>query len=376
MAANSFKNPITVMKLKAIKAQMYIKALTMILKTKLEEGQTEPFQLITNHVYDGFDQSKSEKIPCLLIGIPKDGANAWKKFRETTIGNNEKQKDYTLVGQCTRVGNTLVLTIDKSKGMNKLPKSVEKRLNALLNKIVKGMTVTTRGGVEDGEEETPETTTAPVGTVSQKDQPKEETTQTEQKTAKKAPKNKEEAIEQFKEEKIEEAKDLSQYITQFRALFDGKLQVVVNNVKKGQTTKKDAKVVKETNQVYDKAVKAYRKTAKQVQEKFKKAYDELQSGKKTLYELAIATKHTRKSMAQIVADNYFQATENRPATDKEVNQIQSFIKDALDINRKGGYKAPEATVIHAVSYVIKQVGGLDRYKNEFVEQILSKRQAA
>lgn len=371
----SFKNPITLPKLKAIKAQMYIKTLTAILKNKLEEGQTVPFSIVLNHIYNGFDKSKSEKLPLLLLGTPKDGETTWKKFRDSTIEGGKKQKEFMVVGECTRSGNQLVLTLNKSKGVNKIPKPVVKRLNALLNKIIKGMTVTTRGGVEDGgetqeAEATPRGTTGPVPTSGKAEKAKEKPSKSNKRSA-----PKEEVVQQYKEEKVEEAKELSDHISKFRELFNGKLQVVVNNVKKGQTTKKDAKVVKETNQVYDKAIKVYRKTAKQVQAKFKKAYEELQAGKKTLYELAVATKGTRKSLAQIVADEFFQGTEDRAATEQEIAKIQVFIKDAIQINRRGNYKAPEATVIRAVSYVLKQVG-INRYQNQFLEQVLDKRQAA
>lgn len=353
---------------------MYIKTLTAILKNKLEEGQTVPFSIVLNHIYNGFDQSKSEKLPLLLLGTPKDGATSWKKFRDSVTDEGKKQKEFMVVGECTRSNNKLILTLNKSKGINKLPKAVEKRLNALLNKVIKGMTVTTRGGVEEGTDETPQAQETSGGTTGPVPAGGKEKSQ-------KTPKNgtrgaqKEAAIQEFKEEKVEEAKELSDHISKFRELFNGKLQVVVNNVKKGQTTKKDAKVVKETNKVYDAAMKSYRKTAKQVQAKFKKAYDELQSGKKTLYELAVATKGTRKSLAQIVADQFFQEKEDRVATEKEVTKIQVFIKDAIQINRKGNYKAPEATVIRAVSYVLKQVG-IANYQNQFLEQVLDKRQAA
>lgn len=373
----SFKNPITIPKLKVIKAQMYIKTLTVILKNKLEEGQTVPFNIVLNHIYNGFDQSKSEKLPLLLLGTPKDGETTWKKFRDSTIEGGKKQKEFMVVGECTRSNNKLILTLNKSKGINKLPKTVEKRLNALLNKVIKGMTVTTRGGVEEGTDETPQTQETPSGTAGPVPTGGKETKEKPQKTPKEDTRRaqKEAATQQFKEEKVEEAKELSDHISKFRALFNGKLQVVVNNVKKGQTTKKDAKVVKETNKVYDAAMKSYRKTAKQVQAKFKKAYEELQSGKKTLYELAVATKSTRKSLAQIVADQFFQEKEDRAATEQEVAKIQGFIKDAIQTNRRGNYKAPEATVIRAVSYVLKQVG-IAKYQNQFLEQVLDKRQAA
>lgn len=370
-----FKNPLTVAKLSVIKAQMYIKTLTIILKTKLQDGDTAPFSIITNHVYNGFDESKSEKIPFFLVGTPKDGETTWKKFRETTVAQGKKQKDFMVVGECTRSGNTLFLTLNKSKGMNKLPKPVEKRLNALLNKIIKGMTVQTKGVVESGEtEESTQTNGTPTGATPQG---KNTSSQKEEapKQDKSSRKTKEEAIQEFKEEKVEEAKELSENIKKFRELFDGELQVVVNNVKKGQTTKKDAKVVKETTNAYDSVMKVYRKTAKQVQKKFKKAYDELQAGKRTLFELAVATKGTRKSLAQIVADTYFEEGDQRPATKAEVAQVQKFIKEALKINRTGGYKAPQAVVIRAVSYVMKEVG-IDQYQDRFVEQVLQKRQAA
>ena len=372
----SFKNPITVAKLKTIKAQMYIKTLTGILKNKLQDGQTVSCRIITNHIYNGLDKSKSEKLPLLLIGTPKDGETAWKKFGETPLEGKKKQKDFMLVGLCSRNENVLVFTINKSKGMSKFPKPIERRVNALLNKIVKGMTMTARGGVEEGGDEAPETPqTDPSGAMASAAAGNQSDEQTEKETKKPRPKNKEEAIQQYKEEKIEEAKALSDLIAKFRQLFEGPLQKVVANVKAGSTTKKDLKTIKETNQAYDAAVKAYRSAAKPVQKEFKKGYDELQAGKKELYKLTLATKEKRQSMAQIVADTYFQEKEQRVANDQEINKVQGFIKQAININRTGGYKAPEATVIHGVSYLMKRVG-ISKYKSSMINELLSKRQAA
>jgi hypothetical protein len=365
----SFKNPLTIPKLKMVKPQMYIKTLTAILKNKFKDGETVPFSLILNHIYNGFDQSKSEKLPFFLLGAPRDGETSWKKFRDSNVEKNKKQKDYMLVGTCTRQGDELILNINKSKGVSKLPKKTKTRLEALLKKINKNLTISTTGGSEETSEETTEetaTTAAAAGAAaSGNDQPKEEDKKQDARSAKK-----EKAVEQFKEEGQKDAKELSEQLSKLRALFQGKMQVVAKNVEKGATTRSDIKAIKEINSVYSTTMKAYRKTSKQVKKTFEKAYQELEAGKETLYKLSLATKQKKKSLAELAADNYYQNKENRAATKKEVKTIQNMLKRTLQNNRKN-LRAPQEKVLKAFSYVLKRVG-VKNFKVAYVEEAVEK----
>lgn len=358
---------------------MYIKTLTAILKNKFKDGETVPFSLILNHVYNGFDESKSEKLPFLLLGAPKDGESNWKKFRETVV-ENKKQKDFMLVGDCTRQGDTLVLNINKSKGVNKLPKKTKTRLEALLKKINKNLTVSTTGGVaeEGGEdnsvEETAENVAAAAtargaGATANTGGDEEPKAKLSKKEAKREAK-KEAAVKKFQEEGQKDAKELSEHFSELRELFQGKMQVVAKNVEKGQTTRTDIKAIKEINKVYSSAMKVYRKTSKQIKKTFEKAYKELEAGKETLYKLSIATKQKKKSLADLAADNYYQNKEGRAATKEEVKAIQALLKATLSSNRKN-LRAPQEKVLKAFSFVLRKVG-VKNFKVEFVEEAVEK----
>lgn len=369
----SFKSPLTIPKLKMVKPQMYIKTLTAIVKNKFKEGDTVPFSLILNHVYNGFDESKSEKLPFFLLGEPKDGETNWKKFRDTIVANGKKQKEFMLVGTCTRQGDTLVLNINKSKGVSKLPKKTKTRLEALLKKINKNLTVSTTGGEAAGEENKEEVTenvgTAAAGTVGEAgDKPPKEDKASKKEAKIKA--KKEAAIKEFKEEGQKDAKQLSEHFSKLRELFQGKMQVVAKNVEKGQTTRTDIKAIKEINKVYSSAMKVYRKASKQVKATFVKAYKELEAGKDTLYKLSLATKQKKKSLAELTADNYYQNKAERPATKEEVKAIQELLKATLKSNRKN-LRAPQNKVLRAFSYILKRVG-VKNFKVEFVEEAVEK----
>ena len=371
----SFKNPLTIPKLKIVKPQVYIKTLTAIIKNKFKDGDTVPFSLILNHIYNGFDESKSEKLPFLLLGEPKDGESNWKKFRDTAVDKSKKQKDFMLVGDCTRQGDTLVLNINKSKGVSKLPKKTKTRLEALLKKIDKNLSISTTGGDVETEEDNTEnsnegiaaTTTGSVSRGMETETPKEE--KLSKKEAKKQAK-KEAAVKEFKEEGQKDAKQLSEHFTKLRELFQGKMQVVAKNVEKGQTTRSDIKTIKEINKEYSSAMKIYRKSPKQVKQTFEKAYKELEAGKETLYKLSLATKQKKKSLAELAADNYYQNKAGRAATKKEVDAIQKLLKSTLADNSKN-LRAPQDKVLRAFSFVLKKVG-VKNFDVKFVEEAVEK----
>lgn len=372
---SSFKNPLTVPKLKVVRPQVYIKTLTAIIKNKYKDGQTVPFSIILNHIYSGFDESKSEKLPFFILGEPKDGENSWKKFRNTEVEKGKKQKDFMVVGECTRQGDTLVLNINKSKGVSRLPKKTKTRLEALLQKINKSLTISTVGGDTDTGEDTTDTskegteapTTGPVSRGMGTEAPKEEKL-TKKEARKKA--KKEAAVKEFKEEGQKDAKQLSEHFSKLRELFQGKMQVVAKNVEKGQTTRTDIKTIKEINKEYSSAMKIYRKSPKQVKQTFEKAYKELEAGKETLYKLSLATKQKKKSLAELAADNYYQNKAGRAATKKEVDAIQKLLKSTLDNNKKN-LRAPQDKVLRAFSFVLKKVG-VKNFEVKFVEEAVEK----
>ncbi|BDS15176.1 hypothetical protein [Aureispira anguillae] len=367
----AFKNPFTIPKLKAIKAPIYIKTLKAILTNKFKDGESVPFSIILNHIYNGYDKSKSEKLPFCLFGEPKDGEANWKKFRDSEIEGGKKQKEFMLVGTCHRKGNHLVLEINKSKGISKMPRKTLERLQALLRNINKELTISTKEPAPELSDNTP-SGAAPAAASGEQPSPEKG-----EKTAKEDPKKaaqKAKVVAAYKAEKQDEAKQLSEEFKNLRSLSGEGLKQVVENIKKGATTKKDLKVVKEINKAYSSTLKLYKGTAKQVQKKFEAPYKDLLSRKKELYKLSLATKQKKKSLAQSLADKYYNKKKKRKATDEEINEVQAIIKDVIAMNKKRRKKAKQKLLFKATSYVLNKTG-VKKFKTKYVNQILQKKVA-
>lgn len=357
----SFTNPITIQKLSVIKLNMYLRTLAAILTKKFEDGQTVPFSLILNHVYNGLDESRSAKIPFLLLGNLKGGESTWKKFRETALEGGKKQKDFMLVGDCTLQGKTLVLDVNKSKGLNKISPKVKARLENVLKKIDSEYAISfTDVAVE--EDDAPNTATAAAGaaaTTAGADDSDKEMSAAAQK-----------AIDDYKKEETEKANKLSEYITKLTAMFKNDLQKIAQNVDNDRVTGSDIKAIKEINAMYADTVNFYNDAGKQVKATFAAAYKKLEEGKPLLMKLSLVVKKRKKSLADLAAQSYYQHKEGRQPTPEETNQIQGFLKETLDNNKKN-LRAPQDKVLRAFSYVLKRVG-VSRFQVLYVEQTVEK----
>lgn len=368
----AFKNPFTIPKLKTIKAPIYVKALRAILGNKLKDGESVPFSIILNHIYNGFDESKSAKLPFFLLGEPKDGESNWKKFRDSDVGNNKKQKDFMLVGTCHRQGSHLKLELNKSKGLSKIPRKTLERLEGLLRNIDKSLTV----GIKEAEEAAATVVGAASAGASEvtKEQP---TPEKQEKTSKEDPRKeakKKKIKEKYKKEKRDEAVELSEQFKNIRSLTGSEMADVVAHVKAGTTTRKDIKFVKKLNKAFSTTEKLYKKTGKQVQQKFATSYQDLVSQKEQLYKLSLAVKKKKKSVAERLAEAYFSKKKKRTATEEEIKIVQGHIKDVMAMNKKRRKKANQALLLSATSYVLRKTG-IKNFKTKYVNQILQKKVA-
>lgn len=358
----SFTNPITIPKLKVIKLNMYLRTLAAILTKKFEDGQTVPFSLILNHVYNGLDESRSAKIPFFLLGNPKGGESNWKQFRETALEGGKKQKDFMLVGDCTLKGKTLVLDVNKSKGMSKLSPKIKARLENVLRKIDKEYSISftdvSVAAEEDGTTDTA-TVAAAAGAATGSDTSEQEMSAQAQ-----------EAIDEYKKEETEKATKLSDNITQLTALFKGKLQEIAQNVENNRVTRSDIKAIKEINAAYDETVKLYNDAGKQVKATFAPAYKKLEDGKELLIRLSFTAKSLKKTLADLAAESYYQHSDDRMPTPEETAEIQRLLKETLS-NNSSNLRAPQDTVLRAFSYVLKRVG-VDKFQVAYVEQTVEK----
>lgn len=376
----AFKNPFIVAKLKTVKRQLYAKALKVILKNKLSDGDTVPFSLILNHVYAGADEGQSAKLPFFLLGEPKDGEASWKKFRdgEAEGGGGKKQKAFMVGGTCTRQKDHLLLTLSSGKGIKKIPKKTMTHLENVLKSVDPKLTIGTKEGVDSDEADgVVAAAGAVVGGDTKPDKTSEKQETAPDKTGKPeiTEEKKEKLVQKYKEEKQEEAKKLGEQFDELnRMSSSAAIKKVTANIKKGRTTKKDLKAVKALNKVFSITEKLYKGTAKQVQKTFEKPYKELAGNKKKFYQLSLATKQSKKSLAETLASSYYEKKQKRAATKDEIKDIQKIVKDVILMNKKRRKKAKQGLLFKATSFVLKKTGPKN-FKAKYVNQILQKKVA-
>jgi hypothetical protein len=335
-----------------------------------------PFTLILNHVYAGADEGQSAKLPFFLLGEPKDGEASWKKFRdgEAEGGGGKKQKAFMVGGTCTRQKDHLLLTMSSGKGIKKIPKKTMMHLENVLKSVDPKLTIGTKEGVDLDEAGA---VGAAVGGDSKQDKTsdKQETTPGKDEKPKITEEKKEKLVQKYKEEKQDEAKKLGEQFDELNSMSSSDaIKKVTANIKKGRTTKKDLKAVKALNKVFSTTEKLYKGTAKQVQSKFKKPYKELADNKKKFYQLALATKQSKKSLAETLASSYYEKKQKRAATEDEINDIQKIVKDVILMNKKRRKKAKQAMLFKVTSFVLKKTGP-NNFKAKYVNQILQKKVA-
>lgn len=357
----SFKNPIRADKLDQVKAKSYVKMLALLLSKKLLNGNSVSFTLLLNHVYEDMDESKSARLPFFMIG---EGDSSWKDFHKKTTKDGDIQKKHMVSGSCRRNGDELVLDIDASRGMNKIPNKSLQHLDALVKKINKSYSISTTGGTVMGvDEDTQKATVAET---------KKETKNMDT-TVFRDLKNSQE-VTAYKTEKQEDAKKLNAAIQDLRKLMEGSLKTVSQNVKKGATSKKDIELVKAANQAFSKAMGIYNETAEQVRKKFEPAYNKLVGQKAQLLKLSLAAKQQKKSLAERMADSYYEAIEKRKPSEVEVQKFQTIVKNVLDFNKNNKKPVDQSLLLKATSFVVKKVG-VDKFDVKFVNQVLEKKAA-
>lgn len=365
----SFKMPLKESKRPVLKASAYVKMLSLLIKKKLTDGMTVPFVIILNQKYANLDEKKSAKLPLFLLG---DRDSSWKELHKQKIGESETQKDYMISGMCTRQGNELILAINGSKGLRKIPPKSKQHIEAVLAKVEKGLSISIGSG--SGAEATNENEEATTATGAEN--ATESAVKTAATAATTATPNAEKTAPQAdpaqKEEAKEEATALSDAIKILSNLMGTSLKKVSANVKKGATSGKDIKAVQEVNKKYDEVQKLYQDSSKGVQKKFAKAHDKLTSQKKELYKVSMAAKARKKSLAQRLADNYYQATSNRIASEEEITSFQQLVKDTISHNKtQSPHKVPQDLLFKATLFVAKKVG-VQRYKPELTDKVLEK----
>lgn len=337
----SFKMPLKEDKRGALKSSAYVKMLSLLIKKKYTDGMEVPFLIVLNQKYANLDEKKSEKLPLFLLG---NRDSSWKDFHKQKVGDNGTQKEFCISGTCTRQGDQLLLSIDGSKGLRKLPPKPKQYINALLGKIDKKLSLEV-GSVSGGTE-----AAAGAGAAA---------ALTPQQQAK-------------KEGGQKEAKELSAAIAALADLMKNSLDTVAKNVKKGVTSTQDLKKMKTVNEQFEAVCESYKSAMAGVRKKFQPAYQKLVAQRKELFKLTLVAQARKKSLAQRLADNYYQDKLDRDAREGEVQKFQQLVKETIQYNKtKSPYKVNQKLLLKTTSFLVKKVG-LRQYRPDLTDKVLEK----
>jgi hypothetical protein len=352
----SFKNPIKLANLPKVKGGQFLKVTATILSKKFLDGNSVPFLILTNHIYLGFDQNKSNKLPFFMIG---ERHSCWKDFHKKKTDSGESQKDYMVTGTCRRNGDEFILSIDGSKGLRKLPRPTMKFLNAMLQKINKKYSVSTTGGSAGVVDEATQGTKA--NEVKEEMKGADEQVMRDLKTS--------EAATSYKAEKKAEAQALSKAIKHLSKMMSSSLKSVAKNVKKGATSSKDIQIVKEANQSFTEVMNLFEQTSEQVRKKFKAAHQKLNKQKKELYTLSLAAKQRKKSVAERLAEQYALKKTGQVADESTIKDINEIVKKAFKDYRK----VRQDELLRMLSFLFSKVGINQEAVFKYLPQVIQQK---
>ena len=354
----SFKNPIKLANLPKVKGGQLLKVTATILSKKFLDGNSVPFLILTNHIYLGFDENKSNKLPFFMLG---ERHSCWKDYHKTKTDSGDSQKDYMITGTCRRNGDEFILSIDGSKGLRKIPRPTMKFLNAMLKKINKKYSVSTTGGSAGVIDEATQGTKADE--VKDEMKGADEQVMRDLKTS--------EAATSYKAEKKAEAQSLSKAIKNLSKLMATSLKTVAKNVNNGATSSKDIKIVKEANQSFSEVMKLYEQTSEQVRKKFSGAHQKLNNQKKQLYTLSIAAKQRKKSVAERLAEQYALKKTGQAADASMVKDVNAIVKKAFS----NYSKVRQEDLLKMISFLFSKVGIKEDLVLKYLPQVIDQKAA-
>jgi pyruvate/2-oxoglutarate dehydrogenase complex dihydrolipoamide acyltransferase (E2) component len=336
----SFKMPLKEGKRGVLKSSAYVKMLSLLLKKKYNDGMSVPFLIVLNQKYANLDEKKSEKLPLFLVG---ERDSSWKDFHKKPAGEST-QKEFCIAGTCARQGDQLLLSIDGSKGLRKLPPKTKQYINAILAKIDKKLTIAVGAGSGDV------ASAAGAGAAEKALTPQQQ---------------------QKKDEGQKEAQALSDAIGNLAKLMNSSLRSVTKNVKKGVTSGQDIKALQEVNDTFENVCKAYNSAMAGVRQKFKPTYTELEKKRKELFKLSAVAKARKKNLAQRLADSYYQDKLNRDARKAEIKKFNQILKDTIQYNKTSSpYKVDQKLLFRTLSFMVKKVG-LRQYRPDLTDKVLA-----
>jgi hypothetical protein len=343
--------------------KMFIKELKRMKAACSEPGQTTNFMMISEW---NFPDLPGKELPFIVIG---DFRGTWEKYYKNTA-RKRSQKDFAFgnasFGKETQQGEEFNLEIRhgriKTKGARALDKVILSKIGLFANVIDKG-----GADNEEAESDGAEATVAKNGAVTAAlgSTFGNSAKSNKEKAPKKEPaKNKEERIEDIKAQSVE----LKMATEEMKAKFAVIKNEVSGKVKKDNLARKDLLAVRELQNAYSAYVQAYENADSKLQEKFSAAKKALDKQNKEFAKLALVVKAKKKTLAEQLADKYFEKNGGRAANKEEVAQMQQSLKTAIDYRQISLREGDEKQLNLKAIYITAQMKG-PAFKNNHTDLV-------
>jgi hypothetical protein len=285
-----------------------------------------------------FSDAPGKALPFLMLGdIKKEG---WEVYFKQT-GAKRKERDFAMgtAYLSKKASGAIILNFEVKKGKIKA-KYLDLLDKALLKHLKIEANVVQDGGLNDedddssdsgAEEKTPVSNPAPnANSANEKQDPKEQ--------------KKAEAIAQQQAKMQAQAKDLNSYLATYKALYQSVKKEIVPKLEQG-TSRRDLIQIQNLTKAYDTFMMAFKAAHKSVQKTFASVKSELDKQRTEIAKVTKATQAKKQSLAQQLADAFFQKNAQRKAQTKEVELMQASLKAAIAY-RKIESLSPEEKALH------------------------------
>jgi hypothetical protein len=318
-----------------------------------EPGQTTNFMMITEW---NFPDLPAKELPFIVVG---DFRGTWEKYYKKTA-RKRSQKDFAFgnasFGKDTQQGQEFNLEIRHGRIKTKGARAFDK---VILSKVGLFVNVIEKGGAENEDAEFDTEAVEEVGkngavTSAISANFGNSAKQTKEKAPKKEPsKNKEERIEDIKAQTAE----LKKATEDLKAKFAVIKKEVSGKVKSENLARKDLIAVRELQDAYTAYVEAYDNADPKLQEKFAAAKKALDNQNKEFAKLALVVKAKKKTLAEQLADKYFEKNGGREANKEEVEQMQQSLKTAIEYRQIAQRQGDEKQLNLKAIYITAQMKG-------------------
>ena len=322
---------------------------TTLLRIKIQKikktNETVPCLVFTNHIFPDPKLAK-RPLPLILIGeIP----TIWNEQFKNHKKNGAKK------GVCTINQEGAFVFVQESAAMNEM--SI-KRMKVVLKQVKVDLVIKETIQAKQTEQKLDSASVLPGASK-------------QQVSGKKENQKKEKAIARAKKELMNQGKDLTAIVKKYKTQFEVIQKEVIPKLKSGSTNRNDSKKVIALRELRKQFIETFDQSHKKVQEKFSSVRSQIEKQKKELRQLSLAVKNKKKTMAQKIADFFFNKNEQRNATEMEVQLFQESLKEGFKYRKIKQLKGENKQLnIRAVVSTLKYRG--TRFKVEDTDKVYEK----